>query len=267
MNKISFPGFGIELNISEIMLSIGNINIYWYGFFIVTAFIFGLLVIKKYSKNYNVSFENILELFIIILLSAIVGARLYYVLFNLDYYLNHLNEIFMINSGGLAIYGGIILSTISIFVYSKIKNINFIKLLDLLVLALPLGQAIGRWGNFFNVEAYGTVTDNIFRMGIIENGETMYVHPTFLYEFIGCLCLFFILIYNNKNKKFEGQNVTVYLMIYGFIRFFIEGIRQDALMFLGVRVSQVLSITLFILFTAILLLNLRRNNNKDKEMK
>lgn len=265
MNKITFPGIGLELNISEIMLSIGNVNIYWYGFFIVLAFILGLLVIKKYSKSYSISFENILELFIIILVSAIVGARLYYVLFNLDYYLKHLNEIFMINSGGLAIYGGIILSTISIFFYSKIKKINFVKLLDLLVLALPLGQAIGRWGNFFNVEAYGSITSNIFRMGIIENGKTIYVHPTFLYEFVGCLCLFFILIYNNKNKKFNGQNVTIYLMLYGLIRFFIEGLRQDSLMFMEVRVSQVLSLVLFIIFTIVYVTNLKKQTNKDKD--
>lgn len=263
MNKITFPGIGLELNISEIMLSIGSINIYWYGFFIVLSFILGLLVIKKYSKTYSISFENILELFIIILISAIVGARLYYILFNLDYYSKHLNEIFMINSGGLAIYGGIMLSTISIFVYSKIKKINFVKLLDLLVLALPLGQAIGRWGNFFNVEAYGSITTNIFRMGIIENGKTIYVHPTFLYEFIGCLCLFFILIYNNKNKKFEGQNVTVYLIVYGLIRFFIEGLRLDALMFFGVRVSQAVSMVLFILFSVVLVIKLRKESNKE----
>ena len=137
--------------------------------------------------------------------------------------------------------------------------------MDLLVLALPLGQAIGRWGNFFNVEAYGSITSNIFRMGIIENGKTIYVHPTFLYEFVGCLCLFFILIYNNKNKKFNGQNVTIYLMLYGLIRFFIEGLRQDSLMFMEVRVSQVLSLVLFIIFTIVYVTNLKKQTNKDKE--
>lgn len=270
MNVIKFPGLGLELNINKIFLSFGNVNIYWYGFLIVLAFLVGLLLLKKLSKESNYNFENILELFILIVPVSIICARLYYILFNLDYYLSDMNRIFSITTGGLAIYGGIIGGVIVSFIYTKIKKINFIKLLDMLVIALPLGQAIGRWGNFFNVEAYGSVTNFIFRMGILENGNYIEVHPTFLYESLICLFIFGILYFTRKKEKFTGENVCIYFLLYGLSRTFIEGLRTDSLMIGPLKVSQIISILLVIISSVIIIYNKNKNksknNQKDKEV-
>ena len=171
MNVIKFPGIGLEFNINRVLFSFGNVNIYWYGFLIVVAFIISLILLKKVAKEKNIDYEKILELFVLIVPISIICARMYYIIFNLDYYLNNPKDIININSGGLAIYGGIIGGVISIYLYSKFAKINFKTIIDMVVLVLPLGQAIGRWGNFFNVEAYGSITGSIFRMGIIENGN------------------------------------------------------------------------------------------------
>ena len=263
MDVIKFPGIGLEFKINKVLLEIGNVKIYWYGFLIVLAFIVCMGVIRKLLKTDKlISFEELLELFIVIVPSAIIGARLYYVLFNIEYYRNNMDKIFDIGSGGLAIYGGIIFSLLIIFIYSKIKKKNFIKLIDLLVIVLPLGQMIGRLGNFFNKEAYGIVTDSVLRMGIYVNNSYMEVHPTFLYEMIGTFIIFIVLLKNKDNKKYEGQNVTIYLMLYGILRFFIEGLRQDSLMVGNVRVSQLLSLILVIIFTTIFILKFKNKNKK-----
>ena len=207
MNVIKFPGIGLEFNIDQILFSIGNINIYWYGFLIVMAFIIGLILLKKICKEFDFNFDTILEVFILIIPTSIFCARVYYILFNLEYYSNNINEIFSITSGGLAVSGGIIGGAIVTFIYTKLKKIDFLKFLDMIVIALPLGQAIGRWGNFFNVEAYGCITDSIFRMGIIKNGNYIEVHPTFLYESICCFLIYVFLFLNRKKEgKFKGEN-------------------------------------------------------------
>ena len=246
VNVIKFPGLGLELNINKVFLSFGNVSIYWYGFLIVFAFLVGLLLLRKLAKESNFNFENILELFILIVPVSIICARLYYILFNLDYYLSDISRMFSITTGGLAIYGGIIGGVIVSFIYTKIKKINFIKLLDMLVIVLPLGQAIGRWGNFFNVEAYGSVTNSFLRMGIFENGNYIEVHPTFLYESLICLTIFGILYFTRNKKKFVGENVCIYFLLYGISRTFIEGLRTDSLMIGTLKVSQIISILLVI---------------------
>lgn len=265
MNVIKFPGLGLELNVNKVFLNFGNVNIYWYGFLIVLAFLVGLLLLKKLSKESNYNFENILELFILIVPVSIICARLYYILFNLDYYLSDISRIFNITTGGLAIYGGIIGGAIVSFIYTKIKKINFIKLLDMLVIALPLGQAIGRWGNFFNVEAYGSVTNSIFRMGILENGNYIEVHPTFLYESLICLFIFGILYFTRNKEKFIGENVCIYFLLYGLSRTFIEGLRTDSLMIGSLKVSQIISILLVIISSMIIICNKKKNKSKQKD--
>lgn len=255
MSVIKFPGMGLEFNINKVLFSFGNVNIYWYGFLIVIAFVVGLLLLYKLSKESKFNFENILEIFILLVPTSIICARLYYILFNLDYYSNNIDKIFSVTSGGLAIYGGIIGGAIVTYIYTKIKKINFIKLLDMLVIVLPLGQAIGRWGNFFNVEAYGCVTESIFRMGIIENGNYIEVHPTFLYESIICFVIFTFLFVTRNKDKFLGENTCTYLLLYGISRTFIEGLRTDSLMIGSLKVSQIISIILVIISSVIIIYN------------
>ena len=253
MNIITFPEFNIYLKISNIAFQIGNIKIYWYAIFIDLSFIIGILGIKKECKKNKIDYENILELIIIIIPISIIFARLYYVIFNLDYYLEDPLEIINIKNGGLAIYGGILGAVIAILIYATKNKMHVLNIFDICVPYLALGQAIGRWGNFFNKEAYGIETNNIFRMGIVENGIYMEVHPTFLYESICDFILFLILIIFRKHKKYDGQLTLIYLLGYSSVRFIIEGLRTDSLMLGNIRISQLISVIIFIVSLIILL--------------
>ena len=253
---VKFPGLGLELEISNIAISILGIDIYWYAIFIVLAIILSLLILKHMCRGEQCSpdlkFENILELTIYMLPIAFIFARLYYVVFNLNYYSTNPIQIFNIKSGGLAIFGGIIGGAITAYIYCKLKKINFTELLDKLVPVLALSQTIGRWGNFFNIEAYGTETNNFLRMGIIENGIYKEVHPTFLYESIADFIIFIILIIMTKKKVKTSKITLTYLLLYSFTRFFVEGLRTDSLMLFNVRISQVLSLIIFVICCSIL---------------
>lgn len=256
MNNIKFEGLGMEFNINPIFLEIGNLKIYWYAICIIIGILISLLLCKKDDGKYNIKFDDIIELIIIILPISIIGARVYYVLFKLDYYKENILDIFKINNGGLAIYGGIIAGIVVTFIFCKIKKIKFLDMVDYLAPYLPLGQCIGRWGNFFNIEAYGTETSNLFRMGIIEKGKYIEVHPTFLYESF-CTFLIFIYLFNIRNKrKYEGELTFKYLFIYGIIRATIEGIRTDSLMIGNIRISQILSIITSVIFGIIIFYNI-----------
>ena len=253
MDIITFPEFNIYLKISNIAFQIGNIKIYWYAIFIALSFTIGIIGIKKECKKYEIDYENILELIIIIIPISIVFARLYYVIFNLDYYLEDPLEIINIKNGGLAIYGGILGAVIAILIYATKNKMHVLNIFDICVPYLALGQAIGRWGNFFNKEAHGIETNNIFRMGIVENGIYMEVHPTFLYESICDFILVLILINFRKHKKYDGQLTLIYLLGYSSVRFIIEGLRTDSLMFGNIRISQLISVLIFIVSLIILL--------------
>jgi len=189
---------------------------------------------------------------------AVICARLYYVLFNLDYYASNPGQIFNYRNGGIAIYGALIGAIITIIVFCKIKKIKILDVLDYLAPIIPLCQAMGRWGNYINIEAYGTETNGPLRMEIIEDGITKYVHPTFLYESIGNLIVFFVLLKISKNRKFSGQIVCLYLTLYAFVRFFVEGLRTDSLMLGPLRVSQVLSLIIFIVGVIILVIKKKK---------
>ena len=266
MEKITFNGLGLNFYINQIAIKFHNISIYWYAIFIVLAFIVGIALCRKDNGKYNIKFENILELAIIMIPVAIISARIYFILFKLEYYIQNPSKILDIRNGGLAIYGGIIGAIITIIIYCKKKDINILDMLDYIVPYLALGQAIGRWGNFFNMEAYGTETNSIFRMGIVKNFKFIEVHPTFLYESVGCL-LIFILLYNIRNKrKYKGQLTYIYLSLYGFIRAIIEGLRTDSLMLGNFRVSQVLSIILCITFSAMLIYKNNKNKGKNNNI-
>ena len=232
----------------KIAINLGFIKIYWYSIFILLAIILGYIVIKKETKKQNLSEEITIDLIFYSIITGIIGARLYYVLFNLQYYMSSPFEIFQIWNGGLAIHGGIIAALIFITFYCKKKNINQKKLLDIIVIGLILGQAIGRWGNFFNQEAYGTITSlnslkellipNFIIDGMYISGE--YRQPTFLYESIWCLLGFIILIVVRKkyNNLKVGQLTSLYLIWYGIERFFVEKLRTDSLMINQINYKQ-----------------------------
>lgn len=255
MNTIIFEKLGLEFNVNEVAFSVFGIDIYCYGIIIVLGMILAFLYASRQIKTEGISQDDFLNMFIICIPCAIIGARIYYVLFNFSLYKDNLWDIFNLRGGGIAIYGGIIATVLAILIYSKVKKINFAKVMDILAAGLLIGQCIGRWGNFVNGEAFGAATSNIFAMTIISNGVTIAksVHPTFLYESLwNFLGLIIILLYKKK-RAFYGEIFCLYLILYGFGRFFIEGLRADSLYIGTLRVSQILSIILFILGIAFII--------------
>lgn len=216
-----------------------GIDIKWYGILIATGALLGVLMGDKLAKEEGLK-ENIVSDFILIgIIPSVIGARIYYVIFEWGYYKDHINEIFAIRNGGLAIYGAIITGLIIAYIYSNKKGVEFFKLIDVMSPGLALGQGIGRWGNFINMEAHGGPTD--LPWGIMVDGVK--VHPTFLYESIVDISLaLFLYFYLSKHKKFDGQMIAVYGIVYGIGRFFIEGMRTDSLYIGGIRVSQIVSL-------------------------
>lgn len=241
---------------NQIILELGFIEIRWYSVLILTAFIIGYFLVVNRCKKVGISQMFISDLCFYLVIFCILGARIYYCLFNLDYYSKNLFDIFKIWEGGLAIHGGIIAGILTIYFYSRKKEISLLKLLDIFAPALVLGQSIGRWGNFFNMEAYGpevalSTLKNLHIPQFIIDGmyiDRVYHHPTFLYESIGCLIIFIIimLIRNLKGIK-TGQITSIYFISYGIIRFLIESLRQDSLMFLNLKVAQLISILMIII--------------------
>ena len=185
-------------------------------------------------------------------------------MFSLDYYIKNPSEIFNIKNGGLAIYGGLIGGIIVILVFSKIKKLRVLDITDYIVPIIAFCQSIGRWGNYINIEAYGYETNLPIKMEVIENGIIKYVHPTFLYESICTMMIFIILSILSKKRKFSGEITYLYIICYSFIRFFIEGLRTDSLIFFGLRISQILSLVLFVLFSCILMYNKKKNKVLSK---
>lgn len=253
MNPIAFPGLNLKFNISRIAFSVNNIDIYWYAILIAFAFIIGLIIFKINDGKLNIKFSDILDLSIYVIPISILSARLYYVLFNINQYIKNPLKIFDLRNGGLAIYGGIIGGAITCYIFCKKRKIDILDLLDYIAPCLALGQAIGRWGNFINQEAYGELTSLPWRMGIYEAGRYIEVHPTFLYESLVTFTIFILLIFMQNKRKFKGQLTLTYLIIYSFARMIIEGLRIDSLMIGDFRASQVLSLIIFIVSTAMYL--------------
>lgn len=251
--------------IPRVAISFMGIDIYWYAILITSAIVSGFLWAKFHDGRYNIKFDDVLDLSLIMIPIAIICARLYYIVFNLDYYLNNPTEIFNFRNGGIAIYGAIMGGIVTIIIFCKKKKINMFDLMDYIAPIIPLGQAIGRWGNYINIEAYGSETNLPLKMEIIENGITKYVHPTFLYESVGNFILFLILLKISKNRKFSGQIVSLYLIGYSFIRFWVEGLRTDSLMFGNIKVSQLLSILIFIIMMVIYVKKSFLDGRKHKE--
>ncbi len=247
MNLVKFPGLNISLNVPQIAFSVFGIEIYMYAICIVTGILVAVILCNISKEKFENKFENILNIGIFSLFFGIVGARIYFIIFNLDYYLNNIEEIFNFRDGGLAIYGGLITGILTAMIICKIRKIDILNLLDYVIPFVALAQSIGRWGNFFNIEAYGYETDIFFRMGIFTNNGYIEVHPTFLYESICTILIFFILRKLQKNRKFKGEIFLLYCILYSGIRFFIEGFRIDSLMLYNFRISQILSIFIFVI--------------------
>lgn len=252
-NIVKFESLGLTFNINRTAFSIFGLNVYWYGIIIAFGLMVAFIYALKESEKLGIAQDDLLNLFIIGLPSAIVGARLYYVIFSFDDYRDNLLEIFNIRGGGIAIYGAIIGAFLAVFLYCRKKRIDLLKILDILAVGFLIGQSIGRWGNFVNGEAFGGNTSALFAMTIIKNGKTIAqnVHPTFLYESVwNLLGLIFLLIYKRK-QVFKGELFSLYMLWYSLGRFLIEGLRTDSLYIGPFRVSQVLSLILLSLGTYI----------------
>lgn len=229
MDPVAFRIFGIE--------------IMWYGVLISLGVLLGVLVALKECRRTGFKEDNLLDFLLMAIPSAIVGARAYYVIFSWNYYSQNPSEIINIRNGGLAIHGALIAGIIVGILFCKKRKINVLELLDIVIPSVALGQAIGRWGNYVNQEAYGGPTD--LPWGIVVNGQK--VHPTFLYESLMNIAIFAFLIWFRKNKKTtHGQVLSLYLILYSAVRFFVEGLRTDSLMFLGMRVAQLVSLSAII---------------------
>lgn len=267
MQEIRFPGLHLNFSISRVAFEIGTWKIYWYAIFIVVALALFLSTLKKRSEKYGLKQEDLLDLMIWLIPISFLCARLYYVLFAFDQYENNLLQIFNLRTGGLAIYGGMLGGIFTCYFFCKKRGISFLEVTDLIVPYLALGQAIGRWGNFLNQEAYGTHTSLPWRMEIMQKGEWIGVHPTFLYESLADFFIFGILIYFERKRIFSGQLTYLYLILYSFIRIGIEQLRTDSLLFFGVRISQIVSIFLFVICYTLLAKQLKKYTVSEKDDK
>ncbi len=232
-NPIAFTLFGLEIR--------------WYAILMASAILCGLIMLLRRSPSWGLSRDDMLDYFIWLIPCTIIGARLYYVAFEWSYYSQHLSEILAFRNGGMAIHGGIIAGVIVTIVFCRKRGIAVLKLLDLVVPSLALGQAIGRWGNYFNMEAHGTETTLPWAIPVLDAGKVIYVHPTFLYESVwDLLVMFFLLWYEKHREKKYGQGFCLYFVFYSLGRFFIEGLRTDSLMFLGLRQAQLISLAMLV---------------------
>lgn len=255
---------------NKVALDLGPLQIYWYSIFVFLGLSAACTIIFFEAKKKEIDESFLINLTFNSIIVGLIGARAYYVLFNLNYYLANPLDILAVWNGGLAIHGGIFAGLIFVIIYSKKHNVNTLKMLDIIVLGLIIGQAIGRWGNFFNSEAYGAVTtmEQLKSQGIpmfIINGMYIlgeYHQPAFLYESVWCLCGFFALLIIKRSKYLRiGQLSGFYLIWYGVARFFIEGIRTDSLMLGPLKMAQMVSI-LFVICGIILFIY---NAKKDPE--
>ncbi len=297
LTKISFPGIGIgEINLSSTAFSIGNVSIAWYALIITLGMILAVAYVMYRAKSIGIKFDDVIDFAIFVIPIGILGARLYYVLMKLEDF-HSIGEVFNIRSGGLAIYGGIIAGTLTVIAVCYFKKISFPAFGDCIVPGLILAQSVGRWGNFVNVEAYGSPTRNALRMcgtsianellgkNLINSEQyseiiagTLGVHPTFFYESMWNLLGFVLINIFYKKKKYDGQFILIIFAWYGLGRLWIEGLRTDSLYLFGsgIRVSQLLAGILFVACTGLLIyfavkrprkemfFYIKQNKKKDK---
>lgn len=277
MSYISFPHLGINLNIDNVAFTIGSKEIYWYGIIIAAGFAIAVLTAMRLAKKNGMNPDTVVDLVLYAAPLAIVGARLYYVIFEWDYYRNHLGDIVKIWNGGLAIYGGIITAILVAVIYARVKKQNLGLLCDVGSVGLLIGQTVGRWGNFVNQEAFGGntalkwgMTGNVIKeelsrlayAGVNVNPD-LPVHPTFLYESLWNLVFLTLFIILFPKRKFDGQIFASYLMSYGTGRFFIEALRTDSLMLGDFRISQIVACVCVALGLIIIAIGLYKKAQKN----
>ena len=262
MNRVAFNIFGF--------------NVYYYSLCILLGVIVAYILITREGKKQGLPKEFISDLIFYTLIIGILGARVYYCVFNLDYYLANPSEILKIYNGGLAIHGGVIAGLIFVYFYTKKKNVSFIKILDIVAPAVIIAQSFGRWGNFFNQEAHGGITTyqnlkNIHIPEFIINGmhiEGKYYYPTFFFESIWCLIGFIILMIARRNKNLrKGFQIGFYFIWYGIGRFFIEALRTDSLMFFNLKIAQIVSLVGIIIGIIIIVTNRNKKYYNEMEVK
>ena len=278
---IRFVHLGITIEHLKSSISVFGFRIAFYGIIIGIGMLAGIWIAQSDAKRRGQDPELYLDFALYAIICSIIGARLYYVIFEWDYYKENLLQIFNLRAGGLAIYGGVIAGAITMIVYTRVKKVSFFSMADTGVLGLVTGQIIGRWGNFFNCEAFGGYTDSLLAMRIrrslvndnmlnadvlshkiVENGvEFIQVHPTFLYESCWNLCLLIFMLWFRKYKKYDGQMFWIYLLGYGTGRFWIESLRTDQLILFGtgLPVSQALSLVLILVAAGNLIWRGRKN--------
>jgi len=247
----------------RVAFSIAGFDVMWYGILIALGIVAGIIVISYRAPRYHdIPSDRAFNLIILILIAALAGTRIYYVIFEWEFYGAHPEEILNFRAGGLAIHGGLIFGCLMAALLARIYREKFFNIVDVFFVGIPLGQAIGRWGNFFNSEAHGTHTD--LPWAIIVNGDT--VHPTFLYESIWCFILFLILWRVDNRRLFVGQIFLLYCMLYSIERFFVEGLRTDSLMvhfpWGDFRQAQVLSLSAIIAAAALYIWFYKRESNR-----
>ena len=256
---VTFPGLGLEFSINNVAFSFGNITVYWYGIIFAVAFVVAIGLMFARAKMFGLNSDRVVDVIMVAVLAGIVGARLYYVIFEWDHYSQHPEEIIQIWRGGLGFYGGLILGCVAAFFACRWRKVKILPAFDLAAAPLLIAQSIGRWGNFINVEAFGGNTTLPWGMTgpkIVEylerNREKLIgqgmqidpnvpVHPTFFYESLWNFIGFFVLLFYSKKRKFDGEMLLLYLAWYGAGRAVIEGLRTDSLMLGQVRISQLVA--------------------------
>lgn len=288
LTAISFPHLGIYLDLDRVAFTIGGFAIYWYGIIIALGFLLAVLYAFHRTKEFGLRQDDIIDGMIITVPLAIIGARLYYVLFNFSTYFgaNATKSPFDIRDGGLAIYGGVIATVLGVFLVTRYKKHKITPYLDIASLGLLIGQCVGRWGNFFNCEAFGDYTDSLLAMRLdasaagsidpqalaemnqkaAEGGYSGFiqVHPTFFYESVWNLVGFIIIHFLSKKRKYDGQVFFMYLFWYGLGRVWIESLRTDSLMLGSIRVSQLLAGVCVLVAGGILIFNQLRPHDPAK---
>lgn len=276
---IDFPNLGIHLSDVGDHITVFGFDIAYYGIIIGFGIMAGIMIAALEAKRTGQKSDDYLDLAVYAVIFSIIGARIYYIIFSWDAYKDDLLRVFDIRGGGLAIYGGIIAAVITVVIFAKIKHLSAPLIFDTAGLGLVAGQAIGRWGNFFNREVFGEYTDNIFAMRLpldavrnsdvsklmrehmemVDGVSCIQVHPTFFYESLWCVLVLTVMLLYRNHKKFDGEVFLVYLFGYGLGRFWIEGIRTDQLLLPGTQlpVSQLLS-GLLVLLSLVLIIFYRR---------
>ena len=257
---------------SPVIASFHGFELRWYSVILLVAFLIGYFIVDKETKRFDLPKGFMFNMIFWVIIFGIIGARIYYVIFDWSYFSEHIGEIIKIWNGGLAIHGGVIAGLITVIAYTKRYKLRVVRYTDFMVPGLILGQAIGRWGNFFNQEAHGFATTlehlkslhipNFIINGMKING--VYYSPTFLYESLLCLIGFIIIIIIRRNKYTKvGTPTALYLIIYGAIRFFIERNRTDALEILGFKIAMIVSVIMFIVGIIMLLINNKKGKFED----